>query len=295
MDSCERINAIFNNNETDRIGVFDFFTSEVIQRWHKEGLSENVDIEEYFDLDFRIFGFGQRTSLNINQYEPKFLLGFPTIENILNGYKLAKQNRRFLCFSFIGPFEWARIFKKDTFELLCDMKKRTASIKDLFSKCVDSIIDFHQLLEDKGYDFDGIWIWEDLGYKDGLLLSSQLYEDVLFPYHKKLCNYFSSLNKPIIFHSDGNILSIIQLLIDVGVKAIHPLENYLEKKEDKLINKFSKDTIFFRDIDLDGSIPNGKFIYSTPFPIMSDVSFNRYRQKLEKIKGLNYVYSNFKR
>lgn len=291
MDSRERINAIFNNRETDRIGVFDLFTQDTIQKWQKEGLPKNVDIYDYFDLDFRIFDFNKEVYFNNKIYsEIKFLLtSTPTRDGLLESFKLARQSKRFFCIGFIGPFEWVRVFKKDTFELLYDIKKKSNFVKELFEKFVDLVIDFYKLLEDEGYNFDGIWLWEDIGYKDGLLLSKNLYKDVVFPYHRKLCNYFSSLGLPIIFHSDGNILSIISLLVDIGVKAIHPLESYLEKKESELISKFSQDVIFFRNINLDNSIPNKKFIYCSPYPITSNISFKGYKQKLETIKKLRYV------
>ena len=52
MDSRERILSTLRGQRPDRIGVTESPWSETITRWRTEGLPENVDLADYFNLDF---------------------------------------------------------------------------------------------------------------------------------------------------------------------------------------------------------------------------------------------------
>jgi len=60
MNSKERIAAILRGEVPDRIGTFDSYWEETLERWRQEGMPENTKPEEYFDHDFRLFSFEQR-------------------------------------------------------------------------------------------------------------------------------------------------------------------------------------------------------------------------------------------
>lgn len=51
MTSFERFKRMFEHKEADRIPVIDDPWSSTIERWHKEGMPENVNYVDYFGLD----------------------------------------------------------------------------------------------------------------------------------------------------------------------------------------------------------------------------------------------------
>ncbi len=60
MDSRERVTALLNLEEADRIGFVDGPWRETVERWETEGLPEGIFINEFFGMD--IYGIGVDTS-----------------------------------------------------------------------------------------------------------------------------------------------------------------------------------------------------------------------------------------
>lgn len=51
MTSRERIQRTFNFQIPDRVGIYDYYWKETLDRWHDEGLPKDTLYEEYFDHD----------------------------------------------------------------------------------------------------------------------------------------------------------------------------------------------------------------------------------------------------
>jgi uroporphyrinogen decarboxylase len=51
MTSKERFARMLEHREADRVPIWDFPWPGTLARWHREGLPENADFVEYFDLD----------------------------------------------------------------------------------------------------------------------------------------------------------------------------------------------------------------------------------------------------
>jgi len=72
---------------------------------------------------------------------------------------------------------------------------------------------------------DGIWIYEDLGYKNGLFASPKVLKSLIFPYFAELVDFFhSEYDLPVVLHSCGNITDAIPMIIDAGFDALQPME-----------------------------------------------------------------------
>ena len=71
---------------------------------------------------------------------------------------------------------------------------------------------------------DGIWFYEDMGYKAGLFASPKLFRELIFPYYREMIEYFHSLDLPVLLHSCGSVAEALPLIVDVGFDALHPME-----------------------------------------------------------------------
>ncbi|MHC4418269.1 MAG: uroporphyrinogen decarboxylase family protein [Planctomycetota bacterium] len=66
---------------------------------------------------------------------------------------------------------------------------------------------------------------DDLGGQKGLLVSLELYRELIWPYHKRLFEFIKKKAKSkvyIFFHNDGAIWETLDLLIEAGVDIINP-------------------------------------------------------------------------
>jgi uroporphyrinogen decarboxylase len=71
---------------------------------------------------------------------------------------------------------------------------------------------------------DGIWIYEDLGYKNGLFASPRMLQSLFFPYFAELVDFFHSYGLPVVLHSCGNITQALPLIVEAGFDALQPME-----------------------------------------------------------------------
>jgi uroporphyrinogen decarboxylase len=71
---------------------------------------------------------------------------------------------------------------------------------------------------------DGLWVWDDLGFKHRPFMSPAMYRDLIFSAHKRLFDFAHSRGLPVILHCDGLVESLIPNLIEAGVDCLQPLE-----------------------------------------------------------------------
>lgn len=69
MTSQERITALLNHKEADKVGVMDHFWRQALERFHEQGIPEGMDHEDYFDYDIRKFKVDQSFQLPITMVE----------------------------------------------------------------------------------------------------------------------------------------------------------------------------------------------------------------------------------
>jgi hypothetical protein len=72
-----------------------------------------------------------------------------------------------------------------------------------------------------GMDFDFFWVMDDLAWNQSPFFSPKVFREFLFPYMQEVAQ---SIRKPWVFHSDGNILPLMDDLIKLGMDALHPIE-----------------------------------------------------------------------
>jgi uroporphyrinogen decarboxylase len=71
---------------------------------------------------------------------------------------------------------------------------------------------------------DGIWIYEDLGYKNGLFASPKVLAEVIFPYYAELNTFFHEHDLPVVLHTCGSTAAALPLIIEAGFDALNPME-----------------------------------------------------------------------
>jgi uroporphyrinogen decarboxylase len=71
---------------------------------------------------------------------------------------------------------------------------------------------------------DVLWYSDDIAYTSGPMLSPQIFRRYFFPWLKKIGDLARQSNKPLIYHSDGRLDTMMEDIIASGVDAIHPLE-----------------------------------------------------------------------
>lgn len=79
------------------------------------------------------------------------------------------------------------------------------------------------LFEAEGYP-DGIWYYEDMGYKGSPFMSPDMYCELIQPAHKYTIGYAKSHNLPVIMHSCGFVEPLLPHMIEAGIDCLQVIE-----------------------------------------------------------------------
>ena len=213
----------------------------------------------------------------------------------------ARKTGRFLCVNHADPYEiaWPTFGQVGIFTLMVDDPDFVASV---FMKYADLLIGCHEVLRARGVDYDGVFMYTDLGYRNGTLFAPQQYDDLLFPAHQKYCQYLKSIGKPLICHSCGKIDALIPKFIEAGFAAIQPLEAKCGLALRELGKLYGGQIAFFGNMDvrkLSGTkedvrnevVPKleagkelGGYIWHSDHSVPPTVSWENYCYAIELVK-----------
>jgi uroporphyrinogen-III decarboxylase len=69
--------------------------------------------------------------------------------------------------------------------------------------------------------FDFIWSGDDIAFKTSTFVSPKVFRELLLPHYRRVADQIAL---PWIFHSDGNLLPIMDDLLELGMNGLHPIE-----------------------------------------------------------------------
>ena len=109
-----------------------------------------------------------------------------------------------------------------------------------------------------GLGVDVIWIGDDFGMQDRMLISPRLFREFFKPRYAHLFAKWKAINPnvKIAFHSDGEIYAIIPDLIEVGLDILNPVQ---PKSMDpaRLKKEYGKHLTFWGTVDIQEVLPFG--------------------------------------
>ena len=82
---------------------------------------------------------------------------------------------------------------------------------------------FKILLEEAGVP-DGMWLYEDLGFKQRLFCSPKVLEELIFPYYKEVVDLFHAYGVKVVLHTCGFTADALPLVVAAGFDGLHPME-----------------------------------------------------------------------
>lgn len=101
------------------------------------------------------------------------------------------------------------------------------------------------------------FIGDDIAYKHKLMFSPAVLRELFFPYLKRMCDVLNGAGIKVIFHSDGDITSILPDLIECGVAGINPLETMAGMDIGHVKREYGQDLILVGGVDCSQVIPRG--------------------------------------
>lgn len=157
---------------------------------------------------------------------------------------------------------WERAYMLRGFDkLLMDFYLNPDFVHVLFRK----ITDINKAVTDKylkavGKYIQVVRVADDLAIQDGLLFSPEIYRKFIKPYHAEYITFIKErTNAKVFYHSCGDVGSLINDLIEIGVDILNPLQVSTKtlKSTAYLKKKFGDRISFWGGIDTQKVLPNG--------------------------------------
>ena len=152
----------------------------------------------------------------------------PSKERIdIKAYKEAKEDaarkNRFFCWSGTNVFELMHPVCGHEY-MLMGMALDPDWVKDMVNTYSDLIISLMEILFSEAGAPDGIWFYEDMGFKQRPFMSPAMYKDIVQPGHKKTFDFAHANSLPVIVHSCGYVEPLIPGLIEAGMDCLQVIE-----------------------------------------------------------------------
>lgn len=104
----------------------------------------------------------------------------------------------------------------------------------------------------------GAWIDDDIGSNRGPVCSPATFERVFLPCYAKMIEAYRRAGaRIVIFHSDGNIESLLDMLVDAGIDAINPVEPKAGMDAVKLRERYGERLALIGGLDNAHILPTG--------------------------------------
>ncbi len=148
---------------------------------------------------------------------------YPSWDDFVKIFDEYRKLGKFITANVYGPWEcaWRHHGYEDS---LMDLIAEPEMMGEMFERITDLTIATVDHMISLGCKPDAVWFAEDMGGTHTTLFSPQVYEELLFPCHKKLGDYLHSQGIYFIMHSCGFVEPFLPKLIEAGLDVIQALQ-----------------------------------------------------------------------
>lgn len=169
------------------------------------------------------------------------------------GYRYARQQAhnagRFFCWSGVNVFELMHPVCGHEY-MLMGMAEDPAWVKDMVQTYATLTVELQEtLFAEEGYP-DGIWYYEDMGYKQHPFMSPRMYHEIIQPGHAQTIAWAKSKGLPVIMHSCGYVEPLVPGMLEAGIDCLQVIEVKAGMDLLRLYERFGDRLSFMGGIDV---------------------------------------------
>ncbi len=143
------------------------------------------------------------------------------------GYRAAKKqaadNNQFFMWSGVNVFELMHPVCGHEY-MLIGMALDPEWIEDMVDTYSRVTVEMQEMLFAEEGKPDGIWYYEDMGFKERPFFSPNMYKEIIQPGHIKTIKYAKSQNLPVIMHSCGFVEPLLPGMVEAGIDCLQVIE-----------------------------------------------------------------------
>lgn len=194
-------------------------------------------------------------------------------------YREAKQHaaerNRFFVWSGVNVFELIHPVCGHE-HMLAGMALDPDWVKDMVDTYSMITLELQEILfEKEGYP-DGIWYYEDMGFKQRPFISPSMYKEIIFPGHKRTIDFSHSFNLPVIVHSCGFIEPLVPGMLEAGIDCLQVIEIKAGMDLLRLHKNFGDQLSFMGGIDVRTLYSNDRDLIDKELELKIPILKNSY-------------------
>ncbi|MCL2030940.1 MAG: hypothetical protein FWG93_05290 [Oscillospiraceae bacterium] len=184
-------------------------------RWHKhhDATPEHLDftVKERADWEKVRHGLLEGAERRIN------------FEAYRNAKAEAAEAGRFFAWSGVNVFECIHPVCGHE-NMLVGMALDPEWVADMAEAYAGLTVRLQDILFEREGPPDGIWYYEDMGFKESPFMSPRMYRDLIFPAHQFTIGYARKRGLPVIMHSCGFVEPLLPGMIEAGIDCLQTIE-----------------------------------------------------------------------
>jgi uroporphyrinogen decarboxylase len=131
-----------------------------------------------------------------------------------------------------------------------------AELKEVYQRQAEWNREFAMNCIDLGVDM--IHVSDDWGAQTGLMFGRDMWREMIHPYHKIVVDAVKARGAYASLHSDGNVSSVIDGIIDLGYDVVHPWQESAGMSLSEYKRKYRGDFTVMGGLDVQTTIGFGK-------------------------------------
>ncbi|MDX9972062.1 MAG: uroporphyrinogen decarboxylase family protein [FCB group bacterium] len=130
---------------------------------------------------------------------------------------------RFFCWSGVNVFECMHPVCGHEY-MLMGMLTDPGWVKDMVATYADITVNMMETLFAREGLPDGVWFYEDMGFKQHPFMSPEMYREIIQPAHAKTVAFAHSRGLPVVMHSCGYVEPLLPGMIEAGIDCLQVIE-----------------------------------------------------------------------
>lgn len=137
--------------------------------------------------------------------------------------KRCEEDSRFFCWAGVNVFESMHPVCGHEY-MLMGMALEPEWVADMANTYADLHINLMEILISEAGKPDGMYFFEDMGFKERPFMSPDMYRELIMPAHKKTIDFAHSHDIPVIMHSCGFIEPLLPYMVEAGIDCLQAME-----------------------------------------------------------------------
>ncbi len=155
----------------------------------------------------------------------------------------------------VEPFECLRKLIGDE-EMLMAVIEEPEWIAEMAAAVTDRGLKMLERIYATVEPVEGLWIYGDMAFNHSTMCSPEHYRELIWPQHRRLCDWAHNRGLSVIYHTDGNVEGVLSDYVEAGIDMLQPLECKAGMDLAKLQQSHGDQLCFFGNIDVMTLITN---------------------------------------